>query len=107
MLGSASSLAALAALGLDLEGSLSQEPRFLHDVTLLGALHAELGETLGEPGAAGALFQLGFVHGLRDGAFTVRDGLGRDAGGAGAAAPSPPGCRCSSRRSPRRARPSR
>jgi len=85
----ASSTAALAALGLDLEGSLSQEPRFLHDATLLGALHAELTEALGDDEGGAALFQLGFVHGLRDGALKVRDGLAAAAHGGAGAPPSP------------------
>ena len=85
----APSTTALAALGLDLEGSLSQEPRFLHDATLLGALHAELGEALGEEDAGAALFQLGFVHGLRDGALKVRDGLAAGAHGQLHTPPSP------------------
>lgn len=82
-------MAALAALGLDLEGSLSQEPRFLHDATLLGALHAELTEALGASDAGAALFQLGFVHGLRDGALKVRDGMTPAALSGVGVAPSP------------------
>jgi len=38
---------ALAALGLDLESTLNEEPRFLLDVCFLGALHSELVEHLG------------------------------------------------------------
>ncbi len=65
----------LEALGLDLESTLAQEPRFLLDARFLGALHAELREELGVGGAAWALFQMGFVHGLRDGCELVQDGM--------------------------------
>lgn len=68
-------LPTLERLGIDLENSLLQEPRFLHDATLLGALHAELESEVGAGGAAGILFQLGFVHGLREACALLRDGL--------------------------------
>jgi hypothetical protein len=63
----------LDALGIDLEGSLLEEPRFLADAAFLGALHAELRDTLGaEPGAA-VLRQLGFARGLFDAGRLVRE----------------------------------
>lgn len=65
----------LEALGLDLESTLSVEPRFLMDARFLGALHAELRGELGPEEAEGTLFQMGFVHGLRDGSALVQDGL--------------------------------
>ena len=65
----------LEILGLDLESTLADEPRFLTDMRLLGALHGELREQLGDAGAETALFQMGFVHGLRAGAVLVQDGL--------------------------------
>jgi anti-anti-sigma regulatory factor len=67
---------ALAALGLDLESTLNEEPRFLLDVCFLGALHAELVEHLGRAEAHATLLQLGFLHGLRDAALVLRAGFG-------------------------------
>jgi anti-anti-sigma regulatory factor len=67
--------AALERLGIDLESSLLQDARFLHDATLLSALHGELVETLGETEAGLVLAQLGFVHGLRDAWRAARAGL--------------------------------
>lgn len=63
---------ALEALGLDLESTLREEPRFLLDARLLGALHAELEEGLGAGEARVALLQLGFLHGLRDAEALLR-----------------------------------
>jgi anti-anti-sigma regulatory factor len=68
---------ALAALGLDLESTLNEEPRFLLDLCFLGALHAELVEHLGREGAHATLLQLGLLHGLRDAALVVRAGFGQ------------------------------
>ena len=67
---------ALAALGLDLESTLDEEPRFLLDVCFLGALHSELVEHLGREEAQATLLQLGFLHGLRDAALVLRAGFG-------------------------------
>ncbi|HEX2484342.1 MAG TPA: V4R domain-containing protein [Myxococcota bacterium] len=65
--------AALDALGIDLEGSLLEEPRFLADAAFLGALHAELRDSLGAGGAAAVLLQLGFARGLFDAGRLVRE----------------------------------
>ena len=65
----------LEALGIDLESTLASEPRFLLDARFLGALHAELREEFGPGEAEETLFQMGFVHGLRDGAELVQDGM--------------------------------
>ncbi len=65
----------LAALGLDLHGTLADEARFLTDSTFLGALHLELREQLGPEDARSALHQLGFLHGLRDALALVEGGL--------------------------------
>jgi len=70
---------ALAALGLDLESTLNEEPRFLLDVCFLGALHCELVEHLGRDQAHATLLQLGLLHGLRDAALVVRAGFGHSA----------------------------
>jgi len=67
---------ALAALGLDLESTLDEEPHFLLDVCFLGALHSELVEHLGREQAHATLLQLGLLHGLRDAALVLRAGLG-------------------------------
>jgi anti-anti-sigma regulatory factor len=67
---------ALAALGLDLESTLNEEPHFLLDVCFLGALHSELVEHLGCDEAHATLFQLGLLHGLRDAALVLRAGFG-------------------------------
>lgn len=67
--------ATLEALGIDLESSLLQDARFLHDATLLSALHGELEEAVGPGEAARVLVQLGFVHGLRDAFRVARSGL--------------------------------
>ena len=56
----------LAILGLDLQSTLHEEPRFLLDGTFLGSLHLELAERLEPEDARAALLQLGFLHGLRD-----------------------------------------
>ena len=77
------SLKLLDALGLDLERSLSEEPRFLIDAHFLGALHAELREGLSAEEAEAALRQLGFATGLRDAGMTMRDGLGGGSASAG------------------------
>lgn len=70
---------ALAALGLDLESTLNEEPRFLLDICFLGALHAELTEQLGPDEARATLLQLGLLHGLRDAASLVRGSFGQTA----------------------------
>jgi anti-anti-sigma regulatory factor len=49
-----------------LDDGLVDEPRLLADARLLAALHADLRRRHGEEGAARALLQAGFVHGLRD-----------------------------------------
>lgn len=67
---------ALAALGLDLESTLNEEPRFLLDLCFLGALHSELAEHLGPEEARAALLQLGMLHGLRDAGLVLRSGFG-------------------------------
>lgn len=61
------------ALGIDLEGSLLEEPRFLTDAAFLGALHAELLGTLGAGEHAAVLRQLGFARGLFDASRLVRE----------------------------------
>ena len=66
----------LAVLGLDLQTTLREEPRFLLDACFLGALHLELSEQLGPRDAHAALLQLGFLHGLRDASALVMDGFG-------------------------------
>ena len=66
----------LAALGLDLESTLNEEPHFLLDVCFLGALHSELVEHLGRDQAHATLLQLGLLHGLRDAALVLRAGFG-------------------------------
>ena len=65
----------LAALGLDLGGTLREEPRFLTDASFIGALHMELRERLGAGDARAALLQLGFLHGLRDALEMVTRGM--------------------------------
>jgi len=60
---------------VDPHDELAREPRLLRDSRLLGALHAEFGERLGPGGTAATLLQLGFLHGLRDGLRTLRDGF--------------------------------
>ncbi len=67
----------LAALGLDLESTLRDEPRFLLDPAFLGAVHTELEDRLSPEEKLGALFQLGFLHGLRDAALVLRAGFGQ------------------------------
>ena len=62
----------LADQGLELEGTLDQEPRLLFDRCFLGALHAELPEQLGADEGVAALFQMGFLHGLRDALQVMR-----------------------------------
>ncbi len=76
----------LAVLGLDLQSTLNEEPRFLLDATFLGALHLELSERLGPEDTRAALLQLGFLHGLRDALVLV----GRDLGSQVDAAGQPP-----------------
>jgi hypothetical protein len=66
----------LAALGLDLEGLLRQEPRMLLDREFLGSLHLELSQRLAPARARAALLQLGFLHGLRDALDLLRAGFG-------------------------------
>ena len=66
----------LERLGIDLEGSLLDEPRFLTEAGFVGALHAELREELGADAGAAVLFQLGFARGLFDASRVLRDGLG-------------------------------
>ncbi|HVH05919.1 MAG TPA: V4R domain-containing protein [Myxococcota bacterium] len=70
--------ARLEALGIDLEGSLLDEPRFLTDPAFVGALHAELAEELGPDAATAVLFQLGFARGLFDACRVVREGFGTE-----------------------------
>lgn len=65
----------LAVLGLDLQTTLRDEPRFLTDPRFLGALHDELHEQLGAREAHAALLQLGFLHGLRDALDVVVSGF--------------------------------
>jgi hypothetical protein len=77
--GSALQSPALLALGLDLESTLNEEPRFLLDVCFLGALHSELVEHLGRDEAHATLLQLGLLHGLRDAALVLRAGFGQSA----------------------------
>lgn len=71
----------LAALGMDLHATLQEEPRFLLDPRLLGALHQELFGQLEARDARAALVQMGFLHGLRDALRVVRQGFGPTAGG--------------------------
>ena len=66
----------LAALGMDLHATLQEEPRFLLDPRLLGALHQELFAQLDARDARAALVQMGFLHGLRDALRVVRQGFG-------------------------------
>jgi hypothetical protein len=84
------SRARLEALGIDLEGSLLDEPRFLTDPAFVGALHAELAEELGADAAAAVLFQLGFARGLFDASRVVRDGFGTELPGGAVGTPGPP-----------------
>jgi hypothetical protein len=70
----------LATLGLDLQSTLREGPRFLQDARLLGALHLELSEQLGADDARAALLQLGFLHGLKDAAGLLRSGFGAETG---------------------------
>jgi hypothetical protein len=65
----------LAALGLDLEGLLRQEPRMLLDREFLGSLHLELSQRLAPAEARAALLQLGVLHGLRDALGLLRAGF--------------------------------
>jgi hypothetical protein len=51
---------------LDASEGLAHEPRLLTDPQLLGALHAELAARQPRAAAARSLFQLGFLHGMRD-----------------------------------------
>lgn len=69
----------LAVLGLDLQTTLRDDPRFLADPRFLGALHDELREQLGAEEAFAALLQLGFLHGLRDALQVVVRGFGHGA----------------------------
>jgi len=66
----------LAVLGIDLQTTLDDEPRFLLDRAFLGSLHAELQGRLGARDARSALLQVGFLHGLRDAARVVLAGFG-------------------------------
>ncbi|HEU4431714.1 MAG TPA: V4R domain-containing protein [Myxococcota bacterium] len=77
----------LAALGLDLGGTLREEPRFLTDASFIGALHMELRERLGPGDARAALLQLGFLHGLRDALELITRGLRLNSRAAGGARP--------------------
>ena len=79
----------LAVLGLDLQSTLNEEPRFLLDPTFLGALHLELGERLGPEDTRAALLQLGFLHGLRDALVLVGRELSGRIDGSGVAPASP------------------
>ncbi len=81
---------ALTALGLDLESTLNEEPRFLLDVCFLGALHSELVEHLGHDDARATLIQMGLLHGLRDAALVLRAGFGQSALQFGFEAPATP-----------------
>ena len=81
---------ALAALGLDLESTLNEEPRFLLDMCFLGALHSELVEHLGRDEAHATLLQLGMLHGLRDAALVLRAGFGQGALELAAGSPATP-----------------
>jgi hypothetical protein len=92
--------ARLEALGIDLEASLLDEPRFLTDPAFIGALHAELSAELGADAAAAVLFQLGFARGLFDAGRVVRDGLG--SGWAPGTLQTPTSSRLPMRLSPRR-----
>jgi hypothetical protein len=65
----------LAALGLDLEDLLEQEPRLLLDRDFLGSLHAELGLRLPPEEVREALVQLGCLHGLRDALALLQSGF--------------------------------
>ncbi len=66
----------LSALGMDLHATLQEEPRFLLDPQLLGALHHELFAQLDAQDARAALTQMGFLHGLRDARRVVQKGFG-------------------------------
>ena len=70
---SRSSSRSAPALAFDPDWELAHELRMLLDARFLGALHADLREQLGADAAAGTLFQLGFLHGLRDAARALRD----------------------------------
>ncbi len=65
----------LAVLGLDLQSTLHEEPRFLLDPVFLGSLHIELAERLDASDARAALLQLGFLHGLRDALVVMEQNL--------------------------------
>jgi hypothetical protein len=61
-------------LGREADASLRRDPHWLCDARRLGALHARLGEALGEAEATAALLQAGCLHGLRDAAATLAAG---------------------------------
>lgn len=54
------------SLLFDPRDGMVREPRLLADTALLGALHADLASRHEPPAALATLFQLGFLHGLRD-----------------------------------------
>ena len=68
-------LATLAALGFGPDASLMTEPKLFVDARLLAALLAELEDELGSDAAARTLFQIGLIHGLRDGDAVVARGF--------------------------------
>ncbi|MCG8589092.1 MAG: hypothetical protein MJE66_07355 [Proteobacteria bacterium] len=81
-------LAQLSALGFGPEALLMNEPRLFLDGRFLGAIQTEFAEEL-EAGEAGTvLFQIGFVHGLRDATRVVHGHF--DAAEAGHAPCAPP-----------------
>jgi len=89
----------LTLLGLDLQTTLDDEPRFLLDPGFLGALHSELLEQLGPRDTRAALLQLGYLHGLRDAWQVVMAGMGASPA---ATAPHPTAPRLAIKVEPRR-----
>jgi hypothetical protein len=62
------------SLGREADASLRRDPLWLSDPRRLGALHARLGDALGEAETAAALLQAGCLHGLRDASATLGAG---------------------------------
>lgn len=63
-------LRTLQELGFGPDAALMHEPKLFVDRRFLAALLEQFGQELGDEAAAGALFQIGLLHGLRD-AFRV------------------------------------
>jgi hypothetical protein len=68
-------LGALSALGFGPDAALMTEPKLFVDRRFLAALLLQFEQELGGDEGAGALFQIGLLHGLRDAYRVVRDGF--------------------------------